>query len=349
METTPATQVLGALQQFLRERGGRLCFLQSREVPGASSVNDVDMAVDRRAKQLLPAAFSHLRAEHGQHLVQAIQWDVPFSYYFVMAAGTAQQPSWIRPDISWDPEQTSANFISTEELLDHCVDRNGFQHLRPDVEWAYQVFKRLRKGGATPAQLAHAQALQHSVDSLSHGHRLLERRLPRALVHQLRGAIEDADGAKLRRLAKLAKPLLLLPRSATGPSAQVRHQLVRSQRRWNEPVGLVVWLQGHDPAGARSRAEKLTKTMAPVFRGRHHIAPLNARLASATPSLYRRVKLTRGELQVRTVHPDQKMPYLPQEWGVRVEPNECPIEVVLLHLEERMTQRGWYAPASQPG
>ena len=341
VSATAATEVLHTLQQFLRAGGGRLCFLQSREVPGASSENDVDMVVDNAAKALLPAAFAHLRKQHGHRLVQAIQWDVPFSYYFVLAAGDAAAPSWVRPDISFDPYAASANFISSEELLDHCIQREGFYHLRPDVEWAYQVFKRLRKGGATALQMAHAQVLQRSVDSLTAGHQLLQRRLPRVLVHLVRAAIEDGDRPQLARLASAAKPLLRLPRSLSGPATQARLQLLRTQRRWTEPVGLMVWLHGDDATTARARAERLVKVMAPVFRGRHHIAPFNAEVAVA-PGSYRQLRLMRGELQVRTLHPGQPSPTLPRRWGVRVREDECPGAVVLGYLEERMQERGWY-------
>ncbi|HHH10891.1 MAG TPA: hypothetical protein ENK23_02290 [Sorangium sp.] len=299
------------------------------------------MVVDSIGKTLLPAAFAHLREHHQQRLVQAIQWDVPFAYYFVLASGDVHAPRWLRPDISWDPRAVSMNLISSDELLDHCIERDGFRHLRPDVEWAYQVFKRLRKGGATPAQLAHAQQLQRSVDSLSVGHQLLERRLPRALVHQLRGVIEDGDGHQLARLAMVAKPLLYLPQSFAEPSRQARLQLARSQRRWREPVGLQVHMYGDDATAARQRAQQLTHTMAPVFRGRHHIAPYYAG-AATDPSLYRRLRLRQGELQVCTIHPQLQPPPAPPRWGLRVQAHECPIETVLSYLHQRMRRRGWY-------
>lgn len=252
-----------AILDLLERSGVHYCVLHGWEQLGGRSASDLDLAV---RPQDLSVVEGLLFAWPGACCLQLLQHESS-GYYFVLAAGSAASPQFLRLDLATDYRRDGRRFLSSAELLAGRRQVEGFWVSSPVTEFSYLLLKRILKGIASPSHLQRLRSLAAQLGPQADctAARFFGPRLgPQILSWLTRG-----DWQALQQHLPILAKRLRRPAVLRHPASFLRYwlpELRRICRRWRHPAGLFVAILGPDGSGKSTLVRLLPAALGGAFR-----------------------------------------------------------------------------------
>lgn len=248
--------------------------------PGSKALpevrSDIDIVLDASPELVLLPVLKKMQTEHDVKLVQAMHYDVPYGYYYVIQIPSDDGYCYLQLDCLYDPYGINRYHLDSIFLLNNRCKYNNYYRASQLSETLYLLIKRTLKRNAC---CSNTEALALSVNELGDVltpdlHKWFGKRITKKIL-------ELSSVKKYEELSKLlnnsywqVEKRFIIRNPLTYLHKQVATSL-RKIRRFFKPTGMFVVLIGPDGCGKTTISGNLRRNMARSFRSvsRFHWRP----------------------------------------------------------------------------
>lgn len=317
------------IQSVIERNGGEIVFLS--EINEESHIkHDIDIVVDNQGWHFIPNVIKSLYKNYSLQLVQAIQYDVGRSIYFVFFRGTESGPEFVKIDFLNDINGSGIYGVKTGNLLSNTTVKDGLKRPSYEHELSYLLVKRIVKGLIEEDQFARICQLDSLVGN-------------KDLTNPCNSGILMSDWLRLlnymnnRDLKLFREEIVKIHRSwkmlryihnTKYGAIRLFKKVSRLKNRIIYPVGLDVYL----PGNTNTFPSELVPYMATPFRNRIKVFQNKDRIWIPLRYIYM-VKgfliLNYRDSTLRRIIPDDSILFVHKD----------AIEEIILKLTERTSRR----------